>query len=103
MKLIRNLSEAIADEISDIKKYARWAADLKEEYPALANVLYNISVQEDGHQAALHNEVVNIIEEHRKKHGNQPPVMQALYDHEHQKQIDDLAEARMYQEIYKRL
>ena len=103
MKLIRSLSEAIADEISDIKKYARWAADLKEEHPSLANVLYNISVQEDGHQAALHNEVVNIIEEHRKKHGNPPPVMQALYDHEHQKQIDALAEARMYQEVYKKM
>lgn len=103
MKLIRSLSEAIADEIGDIKKYARWAADLKEEHPTLANVLYNISVQEDGHQAALHNEVVNIIEEHRKKHGNPPPVMQALYDHEHQKQIDALAEARMYQEIYKKM
>lgn len=103
MKIIRDLEEAICDEISDIKKYARWAADLKESHPTLAQILYNISVQEDGHQAALHNEVVNIIEEHRKKHGDPPPVMQALYEHEHQKQIDNLAEARMYQEVYKKM
>lgn len=103
MKLIRDLSEAISDEISDIKKYARWAADLKDSHPTLAQVLYNISTQEDGHQAALHNEVVNLIEEHRKKHGNPPPAMQALYDHEHKKQIDNLAEARMFQEVYKKL
>ena len=103
MRIIRDLSEAISDEISDIKKYARWAADLKDSHPTLAQVLYTISTQEDGHQAALHNEVVNLIEEHRKKHGDPPPAMQALYEHEHKKQIDHLAEARMYQDVYKKL
>ena len=102
MKLIRTLEEYISDEISDIKKYARLAADLKAEHPTLAQVLYNISTQEDAHQAALHNEVVKIIEEHRRTHGDPPPAMKALYEHEHQKHIDNLAEARMYQEIYKK-
>lgn len=102
MKLIRDLSEAIADEISDIKKYARWAADLKESNPTLAQVLYNISTQEDGHQAALHNEVVNIIEEHRRTHGEPPAAMMAVYDFIHKQHIDKLAEARMYQDVYKK-
>ena len=102
MKLICELSEAISDEISDIRKYARWAEDLKDSHPNLSQVLYNISTQEDGHQAAIHNEVVNIIEEYRKKHGDPPPAMQAVYDYLHQKSIDKLAEARMYQEIYKK-
>ena len=102
MKLIRDLSEAISDEISDIRKYARWASDIKAEHPNLAQVLYNISTQEDAHQAALHNEVVKLIEEHRRTHGDPPPAMKALYEHEHQKHIDDLAEARMYQDVYKR-
>ena len=103
MKLIRNLEEAISDEISDIKKYASWAAELKESHPTLAQVLYNISTQEDGHQAAIHNEVVRIIEEHRKEHGEPPPAMQAVYDYLHQKSVDKLAEARMYQDVYKKL
>ena len=102
MKLIRTLEEYISEEISDIKKYARLAADLKAEHPTLAQVLYNISTQEDAHQAALHNEVVKIIEEHRRNHGEPSAVMKALYDYEHQKHIDNLAEARMYQEIYKK-
>ena len=101
MKLIRDLEEAISDEISDIKKYSRWAADLKESHPTLAQVLYNISVQEDGHQAALHNEVVNIIEEHRRTHGEPPAAMMAVYDFIHKQHIDKLAEARMYQDVYK--
>lgn len=102
MKLIRDLEEAISDEISDIKKYATWAAELKESHPTLAQVLYNISVQEDGHQAAIHNEAVKIIEEYRRNHGDPPAAMQAVYDYLHKKSVDKLAEARMYQEIYKK-
>ena len=103
MKLIRELEEYISDEIGDIKKYAKMAAAVKEEYPALAQVLYNISTQEDGHQAALHNEVVNIIAEYRKKHGDPPASMLAVYDFLHKQSIDKLAEARMYQDVYKKL
>lgn len=102
MKLIRTLEEYISEEISDIKKYARLAADLKAEHPTLAQVLYNISTQEDSHQAALHNEVVKIIEEYKRNHGEPSSIMKAMYDHEHQKHIDNLAEARMYQDIYKK-
>ena len=102
MKLIRDLEEYIEEEIHSIKRYAKKAAELKDEYPTLAQLLYNISQQEDGHQAAIHNEVVNIIEEHRRTHGDPPPAMQAVYDYLHQKSVDKLAEARMYQDIYKK-
>ena len=102
MKLIRDLEEAIGDEISDIKRYAMWAVELKESHPTLAQVLYNISTQEDGHQAAIHNEVVKIIEEHRRHHGEPPAAMMAVYEYLHKKSIDKLAEARMYQDVYKK-
>lgn len=101
MKLIRDLEEYIDEEIHDIKKYAKMAAELKAEHPTLAQVLFNISAQEDGHQAAIHNEVVKIIEEHRRNHGEPPAAMMAVYDYLHKKSIDKLAEARMYQEVYK--
>lgn len=101
MKLIRDLEEYIDEEIHDIKKYAKMAAELKAEHPTLAQVLFNISTQEDGHQAAIHNEVVKIIEEHRRTHGEPPVAMMAVYDYLHKKSIDKLAEARMYQDVYK--
>jgi rubrerythrin len=101
MKLIRDLEEYIEDEIQDIKKYAKMATEVKNDYPTLAQVLFNISAQEDGHQAAIHNEVVKIIEEHRRNHGEPPAAMMAVYDYLHKKSIDKLAEARMYQEVYK--
>ena len=101
MKLIRDLEEMIEDEIHDIKKYAKMAAHVKDENPGLAQTLYNISVQEDSHQAALHNEVVKIIEEHRRTHGEPPADMMAVYDYMHKRHIDDLADARKYQDVYK--
>ena len=102
MKLIRDLEGAIDDEISDIRKYAVWAAELKESHPSLAQTLYNISLQEDGHQAAIHNEVVKIIEEHRRNHGEPPATMMAVYEYLHKKSIEKLAEARMCQDVYKK-
>lgn len=101
MKLIRDLEEMIEEEIDGVRHYAKMAAELKETYPSLAQVLYTISSQEDSHQAALHTEVVKIIEEHRRTKGEPPAAMMAVYDYLHKRHIDKLAEARRYQELYK--
>lgn len=101
MKLIRELEEKIEDEIHDIKEYAEMASAVKAEHPSLAQVLYNISVQEDAHQAALHSEVVKLIEEHRRTRGDPPAEMMAVYDYLHKRHIEKLAEARRYQDLYK--
>lgn len=101
MKLIKELEELIEDEIHDVKKYAKMAAELKAEHPALAQVLYNISTQEDSHQAALHSEVVKIVEEYRRTKGEPPAAMMAVYDFMHKRHIENLADARRYQDIYK--
>ena len=101
MRIIEKLEDLIEEEIHDVKKYAKMAAELKKEHPALAQVLYNISVQEEGHQAALHAEVVKMIEAYRRDHGAPPAAMMAVYEHVHKKHVDKLAEARRYQELYK--
>jgi hypothetical protein len=101
MKLIRDLEELIDDEIHDIKKYAKMASEVKHDNPSLAQILFTISTQEDGHQAALHGEVVKIIEEYRKTHGDPPTAMMAVYDYLHKRSIDKLAEARQYQDIFR--
>ena len=101
MKLIKELEEMIEDEIHDIKKYAQKAAELKDQHPSLAQTLYSISVQEDSHQAAIHAEVVKLTEEHKREHGEPPAAMMAVYDYLHKRHIEELAEARRYQDIYK--
>lgn len=101
MVLIQKLEEAIEDEIHDVKHYAKWATELKKDYPALAQVLYTISTQEDTHQAMIHGEVVKIIENYRKSNGEPPATMMAVYDYLHKRSIEKLAEARRYQDVYK--
>jgi citrate synthase len=101
MKLIKELEELIEDEIHDVGKYAKMATELKDEHPALAQVLYTISTQEDTHHAMLHEEVTKIIESHRRTHGEPPAEMMAVYNFLHKRHIEKLAEARRYQEMYR--
>ncbi len=101
MKLIKELEELIEEEIHDVKKYAKMAAAVKADHPSLAQTLYTISTQEETHQAALHTEVVKIIEDYRKNKGEPPAAMLAVYDFMHKRHIDNMADARRYQDIYK--
>ena len=101
MKLIKYLEDAIEEEIEGVKGYAMKATELKDSHPGLAQTLYNISVQEDAHQAALHKEAVKIIEDYRREHGEPPAAMMAVYEYIHRKHIDELADARRYQDVYK--
>lgn len=101
MKLIKELEELIEDEIHDVKKYAKMATALKEENPSLAQVLFNISAQEEQHQAAIHTEVVKIINEYKRTKGEPPATMMAVYEYIHKKHIDAMADARRYQDLYK--
>lgn len=101
MKLIKELEELIEDEVHDVKKYAKMAVELKAEHPQLAQVLYTISAQEEGHQQMLHGEVVRIIEQYRREHGEPPAAMMAVYDYVHKKHIERMAEAKRYQEMYR--
>jgi hypothetical protein len=101
MKLIKELEELIEDEVHDVKKYAKMAVELKADHPQLAQVLYTISAQEEGHQQMLHGEVVRIIEQYRREHGEPPAAMMAVYDYVHKKHIERMADAKRYQEMYR--
>lgn len=101
MKLIKELEELIEEEIYDVKKYAKMAAALKDENPSLAQVLYTISTQEDSHQASIHSEVVKIINEYKRTKGEPPAAMMAVYDFMHKRHIENIADARRYQDLYK--
>ena len=101
MKLIEMLENRIDEEIHDAKFYAKKAVELKEENPSLAQVLFTISTQEEQHQASLHTEVVKIINEYKRTKGEPPAAMLAVYDFMHKRHIENMAEARRYQEMYR--
>ena len=101
MKIIEKLSEKISEEIHDAKSYAKMALENREEYPDLAQTLYDLSMEEMGHMSRLHTAVAGIIEQYRKKKGEPPAAMLAVYDYLHKQQIEKAAEAKAMQSLYK--
>lgn len=101
MELIQELSDYIEEEINDAIKYVKLAAEIREDFPIVAENIYKISEEEMKHMATLHNQVIVIIDEYRKKNGDPPEAMQMLYDIMHQKHIEHAAKAKAYQLVYK--
>ena len=101
MKLIEKLSGMIEDEIDDAEKYARCALKEKEAHRSLAEVFYTLSTEELRHMSALHGEVVKLIEDYRREHGDPPEHMQLLYDMLHEKHIDHVADVKVMQNTFR--
>ena len=94
MKLIKQLSRMIEEEIRDAEKYARCAIERKEDRPELARTFIQLAEQELGHMQMLHNAVVQLIEEQRRTQGEPPAGMMEAYDLIHEWQMDHAEEAQ---------
>lgn len=101
MKLIKDLTELIEEEVEGAEHYAKLALAHKTDNPVLAKTFYDISTDEMRHVDLLHTEVVKVIEEHRKTKGEPPVSMMAVYDFLHNKQIEKAKEVKIYQHQYK--
>ena len=101
MKIIEKLSEMIDEEINDAMKYAKCALAYKDENAMLADMFIRLSEEEMKHMMILHNQVVTIIEDYKRKDGEPPEVMKAVYDILHKRHIDKAAEAKAAISMYK--
>lgn len=101
MKIIKELSEMIEEELDGAEQYAKMAVALREEHPSLAKAFYEISTEEMRHVDMLHTEVTHLIEAHRKEHGEPPAPMMAVYEFLHGRHIEKANSVRMYQAHYR--
>ena len=101
MKIIERLTDRISEEIEDARTYAKMAVEYREEYPDLARTVYGISLEEMDHMARLHGAASAIIEDYRRKNGDPPADMMAVYEYLHGKQIDRAADVKRIQAMYK--
>ena len=100
MQIIKSLVTKIDDELEDAEKYIKCAYKVKAEYPQLAEVYYNLSLEEMKHMTLLHDQVVRIINEY-KKTNEVPAGMQTLYDYVHEREIKWAAKIKAKQDAFK--
>ena len=101
MKIIEYIADQIIEELEDAEEYAEHALKYKDDHPALAAGLYELSRQEYSHSQMLHDHAVKLIEEHRRNHGDPPEGMKMMWDREHRRQIEKAAKVRHLQEMFK--
>ncbi len=102
MKEIKMLMEHVEDELKDAHTYASLAVEYKPADPEIADLFYRLSGEEMNHMNALHKAVVAHIEDYRKKKGEPPEAMMAVYEYLHKRDIEKAEEVGVLQAMYKK-
>jgi len=101
MKIIKCISDYIDEELHDADKYINMAMKVKAEHPELAELFYQLSLEEMTHMNRLHNEAEKIITAYRRQNGEPPVAMQAVYDYVHEKMIEHAKEVKIAQGMFR--
>lgn len=99
MKEIKKISEQIDEELQDAEKYLKCAEKYKAGNPVLAEVYYNLSLEEMKHVTMLHEAGVRLINEYSATNPI-PEGMQAIYDYLHERHIKWASKIKSRQEAY---
>lgn len=99
MRIIKELSKRIKEELHDAESYAKMAIEHKDDYPDLAEAYHHLAKEEIQHANLLHEKVVAMI----KKLGMErevPPAMREIWAWQHEEIIEKEAEVRRLVEMY---
>jgi hypothetical protein len=95
MKEIKHIVENIREELEGAEKYAKIATKMKATNSTDASVYADMARQELNHVDNLHKMAVRAIEK-KKADGITPPAaMQAVWDWEHEKMMEEMARIKM--------
>lgn len=99
MKQIKELADYIENELDEACEYAKLALAYRGTDEDLAELYADMSKTALEKIAAMHTQVTKIIREHKNE---APPEMLAIWDYLHKKQIEQEAEVRRLQDMYRR-
>lgn len=102
MKKIEMLVDMIDEELSGAENYIRKALDYKEKDKELAETFYRLSGDEMTHVDTLHKQVAEIIMDYKRKNGEPPAVMEALYEYLHKRHMAKAEKITNMQNMYKK-
>lgn len=99
MRIIKELSKRIKEELHDAEWYAKAAMENKMEHPDLADAYHHLSKEEMSHANLLHEKVVAIIRKASAERET-PPVMRELWAWQHEEIVEEEAEVVRLIEMY---
>lgn len=99
MKVIKELSEMIREELEDSEQYAKCAIHYKEEDNRLAEMFLTLSKQELDHANMEHDNAVRIIRDNKTE---PPESMKIVWEWEHNLLIDKTARIKYMHDIFRR-
>ena len=94
MKEIKILVEHIEEELEDAEKYAKAALYYKHFDPDMSRMYAELSRQELNHSEMLHTQAVKLIKQQHEKGVQSPPAMQAVWDWEHERMIENTSKIK---------
>ena len=103
MRILKDLIEKANDTMEEVEWYAEEAHVLRTEHKALADVYIKIADIHVGIYGMLHERMVALIEEEKKKGVPVPKGMQEMWEYEHKQLIKEFAEAKYLIDEYKKL
>lgn len=103
MKILKDLISKANDTLDEIEFYAEKAHHLRGEYKTLADTYIKLADMHITIYGLLHERMVALIEDEKKKGVAVPAAMQAIWDYEHEKLIKEFAEAKYLVEEYKKM
>lgn len=99
---IKDLIEKMDGELDASQDYAETALRYKTEDKELADLYVLLAGEELEHYNKLHTQVVRIIDKYRIEKGEPPAEMKAIWDWEHKKEVERVAEIKVIIDMIKR-
>ena len=101
MKAIKCIIKSIKEEIEGAEEYAKKATEYKDSDRLLADTYAKMAATELDHVNSLHAHAVRLIKEHKATGKETPAAMQAVWDYEHENQVEWVAKIKMLLEMYR--
>ena len=102
MKIIVNLIDKMDDTLEEVEWYATQAYLLRTEHKSVADTYIKVADIHIGIYNALHDRVIELIEEEHRKGSTPPQGMIDLWKYEHEQLIKDFAEVKVMVDEYKK-
>ena len=102
MKILQDLIKKANDTMEEVEWYAEKAHHLRATHKDLADTYAKIGEEHVEIYKMIHDKMVTLIEEERKRGNAPPPAMQAVWDYQHEKLVKEFAEAKFLLDEYKK-